>query len=44
MKREIYEAFLLVKYIGMTISQVNTLTEEQKAYYVNNIEEYLKTI
>ena len=43
MKRELYENWLLVRYIGMTISQANSLDKKTKAYYINNIEEYLKT-
>lgn len=43
MKRELYENYLLVRYIGMTMEQVNSLDIKTKAYYINNIEEYLKT-
>tara|TARA_R110000868_G_scaffold176916_3_gene414930 strand:+ start:5232 stop:5375 length:144 start_codon:yes stop_codon:yes gene_type:complete len=41
MKRDLYENWLLVWHIGMTMGQVNSLDKETKAYYVNNIEQYL---
>lgn len=43
MKRELYENYLLVKYINMTMEQINSLDKKTKAYYVDNIEEYLKS-
>ena len=42
MRRELYENYLLVWHIGMTMEQINSLDKKTKAYYVNNIEEYLK--
>lgn len=44
MKKELYENFLLVKYMFMTMEQVNKLQDHEKEWYVKNIKEYLKTI
>ena len=44
MKRELYENYLLMRYIHMTMEQINPLTDHQKVYYIEDIEEYLKTI
>jgi ABC-type Zn uptake system ZnuABC Zn-binding protein ZnuA len=44
MKRELYENFLLSKYIMMTMEQINKLEPHEKEYYVANIEEYLKQL
>lgn len=44
MKKELYDNFLLVKYMYMTMEQINSLDDYEREYYINNIKEYLKTI
>lgn len=44
MKKELYENYLLVRYMYMTMEQVNKLDDHEKEYYIKNIKEYLKTI
>ena len=41
MKRELYVNFLLVRYMFMTMDQVNSLEDHEKEYYVIEIEKYL---
>lgn len=44
MKKELYDNFLLVKYLFLTMEQVNTLEDYEKEYYINDIKKYLNTI
>ncbi len=44
MKKELYENFLLVKYMYMTMEQVNKLEDHEKEWYINKIKEYLNKL
>jgi len=44
MKRELYENYLLAKYIMMSMEQINKLEPHEKSYYVGEVEKYLKNI
>lgn len=41
MKRELYENYLLMKYIMMSMKQINSLEAHEKEYYINDIETFL---
>lgn len=43
MEKELRDNYLLVRYLHMTMEQVNSLEPYEKEHYINNIEEYLKT-
>ena len=42
MKKELYDNYLLVKYLFLTMEQVNSLEEHEKEYYINDIKRYLE--
>lgn len=41
MKKDLYDNFLLIKYLFMTMEQVNSLEQHEKDYYVIEIKKYL---
>lgn len=43
MKKILYENYLLVKHYQMTISQINSLEEYERNYYLEEIEKYIKS-
>lgn len=42
MKRELYENFLLSKYLFMTMEQINKLEPHEKEYYIVEVEKNIK--
>lgn len=42
MKRELYESVILMKYLFMTMTQINKLEPHEKKYYVEQVEKYIK--
>ena len=44
MKKELYENYLLVRYMYMTMEQVNKLDDHEKQWYIKKIKEYLNAI
>jgi len=41
MKKELYENYLLMRYLFLTFEQVNSLENHEKEYYIKEITKYL---